>query len=257
MIKVAPSLLSADFLELRRSIDLAVKAGADYLHYDVMDGNFVPNISFGQGILKAVAGYGALPVDAHLMVDRPERYIEDFAKAGARIITVHAEATCHLQRALSQIRALGCLAGVSLNPATLAGVPALCAGRLRPGPGDDGEPRVRRAKDAAPAVEKIGEIRRMLESAGVQAMIQVDGGVSLSTAGAMVAQGARRAGGGQRLLRKRRPGGLRPRAQGPGLTRPAPRAARRGPEWVGPNALRPGRPHGPRTGRGGFKGAGV
>ena len=70
MIKVAPSLLSADFLELRRSIDLAVKAGADYLHYDVMDGNFVPNISFGQGILKAVAGYGALPVDAHLMVDK-------------------------------------------------------------------------------------------------------------------------------------------------------------------------------------------
>lgn len=190
MIKVAPSLLSADFLDLRRSIDLAVKAGADYLHYDVMDGNFVPNISFGQGILKAVAGYGALPVDAHLMVDRPERYIEDFARAGARIITVHAEATCHLQRALSQIRALGCLAGVSLNPATSPDCLRYVLGDfdlalvMTVNPGFGGQKMLPRA------VEKIGEIRRMLDGAGLQAMIQVDGGVSLSTAGAMVAQGA-------------------------------------------------------------------
>lgn len=190
MIKVAPSLLSADFMNLKASIDLAVEAGADYLHYDVMDGNFVPNISFGQGILKAVAAYSPLPVDAHLMVDRPERYVEDFAKAGARIITVHAEATNHLQRALSQIRGCGCLAGVSLNPATSPDCLRYVLGDfdlalvMTVNPGFGGQ------KMIPQAVSKIGEIRQMLDQAGLQAMIQVDGGVNLSTAGNMVARGA-------------------------------------------------------------------
>ena len=94
------------------------EAGADWLHYDVMDGAFVPNISFGQGILKAAAGAELLPCDVHLMIERPERYIEEFAAAGAKVITVHAEATNHLNRVLHQIRDCGCLAGVALNPAT-------------------------------------------------------------------------------------------------------------------------------------------
>lgn len=190
MIKVAPSLLSADFMNLKASVDLAVNAGADYLHYDVMDGNFVPNISFGQGILKAVAGYGALMVDAHLMVDQPQRYVEDFARAGARIITVHAEATHHLQRVLSQIRACGCLAGVALNPATSPDCLRYVLGDfdlalvMTVNPGFGGQRMIPRA------VDKIGEIRGMLEENGLEAMIEVDGGVSLSTAAPMVAQGA-------------------------------------------------------------------
>lgn len=190
MIKVAPSLLSADFMNLRASVDLAVNAGADYLHYDVMDGCFVPNISFGQGILKAVAGYGALPVDAHLMVDEPQRYIEEFARAGARVITVHAEATRHLQRALSQIRSCGCLAGVALNPATSPDCLRYVLGDfdlalvMTVNPGFGGQKMIPRA------VEKIGEIRRMLTENGLEAMIEVDGGVTLKTAGPMVAQGA-------------------------------------------------------------------
>lgn len=117
MIKVAPSLLAADFAKLGEEIGRAASAGADYLHFDVMDGHFVPNISFGFPLLKAAAK-GPLPVDAHLMIEHPESYIDEFARGGAKIITVHAEATAHLHRALQQIRAAGCLAGVALNPGT-------------------------------------------------------------------------------------------------------------------------------------------
>ena len=117
MIKIAPSLLAADYLKLGSEIERMAEAGSDYLHFDVMDGCFVPNISFGQGVVKAAARC-SLPVDTHLMIVNPEKYIDEFAKAGSRIITVHAEATNHLHRALQQIRAAGCLAGVALNPAT-------------------------------------------------------------------------------------------------------------------------------------------
>ncbi len=117
MIKIGPSLLSADFRMMGGEIARMAAAGADYLHYDVMDGSFVPTISFGSGILS-LAAKGPLPVDAHLMVVHPENHVEEFARAGAKIITIHAEAGGHTHRTLGRIRELGCKAGIALNPGT-------------------------------------------------------------------------------------------------------------------------------------------
>ena len=177
MIKVAPSLLAADFLNLGGEIERVARAGADYLHFDVMDGRFVPNISFGLPVLKAAAKK-SLPVDAHLMIVEPEKYIDEFAKAGAKIITVHAEATAHLHRALQQIRAAGCLAGVALNPGTSPECLRYVLGEfdlalvMTVNPGFGGQ------KMIMPAVEKIAEIRGMLNRARCDAIIEVDGGVN-------------------------------------------------------------------------------
>ncbi len=190
MIKFAPSILSADFLHLGESIKLAEKAGADYLHFDVMDGMFVPNMSFGQPLLKAVAAGSKLPCDVHLMIEAPERYIEQFAEAGARVITVHQEATRHLHRALSQIRACGCLAGVSLNPATPPETLSYVLGDfdlaliMTVNPGFGGQ------KLVPAAVRKIAVVKDMLARAGVKAEIEVDGNVTLQTAPEMVNNGA-------------------------------------------------------------------
>ena len=190
MIKFAPSILSADFLKLGEAVNLAERAGADYLHFDVMDGMFVPNISFGQPVLKAVSAGTQLPCDVHLMVDRPERYVEDFARAGARVITVHAEATVHLHRTLSLIRSMGCMAGVSLNPATSPECLKYVLGDfdlvlvMTVNPGFGGQSLI------PAAVKKIGDIKRMLDEAGVHAEIEVDGGVSLESAPEMIRQGA-------------------------------------------------------------------
>lgn len=189
MIKVAPSMLAANYLKLGEEIERMATAGADYLHYDVMDGNFVPNISFGIDICKAAASC-SLPVDAHLMIANPELYIDRFAQAGAKIITVHAEATNHLHRALQQIRAAGCLAGVALNPGTSPECLRYVLGDfdlalvMSVNPGFGGQ------KMIPATIEKVGAIRRMLDETGKDALIEVDGGINTNTAVAFMEQGA-------------------------------------------------------------------
>ncbi|MBQ6594933.1 MAG: ribulose-phosphate 3-epimerase [Clostridia bacterium] len=189
MIKIAPSLLSADFLDLNGDLEKVAAGGADYLHFDVMDGRFVPNISFGLPILEAVAKR-SLPVDVHLMIVEPEKYIDQFAAKGAHIITVHAEATAHLHRAIQQIHAAGCLAGAALNPGTspesisyvLGDLDLVLVMTVNPGFG---------AQKLVPAcVKKIAEVRRMLEDSGSDAVIEVDGGVNTGTAEMLVQSGA-------------------------------------------------------------------
>ena len=118
MIKIAPSILSADFADLGRAVKEIDEAGADYIHIDVMDGHFVPNITFGLPVIEAIRPYSDKPFDVHLMIEKPERYIADFARAGADIISVHVEACPHVHRTIQQIKEAGCRAGVVLNPAT-------------------------------------------------------------------------------------------------------------------------------------------
>lgn len=190
MIKVAPSLLAADFLTMGSEIKKMYDAGVDWMHFDVMDGAFVPNLSFGPSILKAVSGMKLLPCDVHLMIERPEQYVETFAEAGARVITVHAEATRHLNRLLHQIHDCGCLAGVALNPATSPECLRYVMGDfdlalvMTVNPGFGGQ------KLIPSAVEKISEINLMLKEAGVQAEIEVDGGVNEAIAPKLVEKGA-------------------------------------------------------------------
>ena len=189
MIKIAPSLLAADFRKVGAEIERMAAAGADYHHFDVMDGHFVPNLSFGIPLLEA-AVKGPLPVDVHLMVEHPEDYIDQYARAGAKIITVHAESTNHLHRALQQIRAAGCLAGVALNPATSPECLRYVMGDfdlalvMTVNPGFGGQKLIHSG------LEKIAEIRSMLECFGKKAIIEVDGGINEQTAALAIKRGA-------------------------------------------------------------------
>jgi ribulose-phosphate 3-epimerase len=187
---IAPSLLSADFSDLCKDVTEAQDCGVDALHCDVMDGHFVPNITFGPMIIKAVRKLTNLPLLVHLMIENPDRYIEDFVSAGASEITVHAEACVHLHRTIQSIKALGVPAGVALNPHTplcvlghvITDLDAILIMTVNPGFG--GQSFIENM------LPKIAEARRMAEDAGVELDIAVDGGIDVNTVPRVVGAGA-------------------------------------------------------------------
>ena len=190
MIKIAPSLLAADMGDLRRSVADVEQAGADYLHLDVMDGTFVPNISYGAAVIKALRPGSALFFDVHLMVEEPGRFLADFAAAGADLLTVHYEACRHLHRVIQQIKALGLKAGVALNPATpvevltdiLPEIDLLLLMSVNPGFGGQ--------SFIPSSTAKIARAAALLQKAGSTADLEVDGGIYAGNAGQVIKAGA-------------------------------------------------------------------
>ena len=190
MIKIAPSLLAADMGDLRRAVAQVEAAGADYLHLDVMDGAFVPNISYGPAVIKALRPNSLLFFDVHLMVEEPGRFLSDYAAAGADLLTVHFEACRHLHRVVQQIKALGLKAGVALNPATPPEVlqdilPELDLVLIMSvNPGFGGQSFI------PAALGKIARTAAMLRQIGSQADLEVDGGIYAANAGPVMQAGA-------------------------------------------------------------------
>jgi ribulose-phosphate 3-epimerase len=190
MIKLAPSILSADFARLGEQVAEAARAGADYIHVDVMDGHFVPNISIGAPVVAAIRPLTSLPLDVHLMIEHPERYISEFVHAGADIITVHVEASPHLQSTIKLIKELGAKAGVSLNPPTpistvkefLPHVDLVLVMSVNPGFG--GQPFI---PETLPRIENM---RKILDDRGLSAELEVDGGINADNAPDVVKAGA-------------------------------------------------------------------
>ena len=180
-VRIAPSILSADFGRLAEEIAMCVSGGADVIHLDVMDGRFVPNITFGEKMIQTVRRLTSLPLDVHMMVDEPERYFDSFAGAGATGLTIHTEASPHLQRQLGRIRELGCLAGAAVNPATsLASVREVTSDLdlllvMTVNPGFGGQSFI------PASVDKVGRARRLLDELGSRAALEVDGGVARDT----------------------------------------------------------------------------
>ncbi|MBI2864273.1 MAG: ribulose-phosphate 3-epimerase [Chloroflexi bacterium] len=191
MIKIAPSILSADFCRLGEQIAEAERAGADYIHVDVMDGHFVSNITIGPPVVQSIRAVTSLPLDVHLMIEAPDRYVKQFAEAGADIITVHVEACDHLHGVVHNIKKLGVKAGVSLNPATpLASVEEILpdidlALIMTVNPGFGGQSFI------SSVVPKIVRLRKMLDERGLGAEIEVDGGVGAQTAPIVARAGAK------------------------------------------------------------------
>ena len=189
-VRIAPSLLSADWAHLPAAIAECEAGGADGLHLDVMDGRFVPNLTFGAKMIETVRGLTALPLDVHMMVVEPERYFDSFASAGASGMTIHAEATAHLDRHLCRIKELGCSAGVAINPGTPVEALREVAGFIdlalvmSVNPGFGGQDFIRYALD------KLSRTRALLRAAGSRARLEVDGGINRDTIAAAWQAGA-------------------------------------------------------------------
>ncbi|HCO67196.1 MAG TPA: ribulose-phosphate 3-epimerase [Dysgonomonas sp.] len=188
--KIAPSILSADFLHLNRDIEMLNESDADWIHCDVMDGVFVPNISFGFPVLKQIKKVAKKPMDVHLMIVQPERYIQEVKNCGAYMMTVHYEASPHLNRTVSAIHEAGMKAGVTLNPHTpvemlediLQDVDMVLIMSVNPGFG--GQKFIERS------LSKVSRLRNMIEQRGLSTLIEVDGGVNLETAKSLIDAGA-------------------------------------------------------------------
>jgi ribulose-phosphate 3-epimerase len=187
---IAPSILAADFANLEREVTMINESMADWIHVDVMDGVFVPNISFGIPVIEAIKRHAKKPLDVHLMIVQPERYVETFQKAGAEILTVHFEASTHLHRTIQQIKAAGMKAGVALNPHTnvsqlqdiIADIDLICVMSVNPGFGGQ--------KFIENTYRKVAELKSLIESHQSKAFIEIDGGVNQHNAKSLLDAGA-------------------------------------------------------------------
>lgn len=187
---IAPSILAADFANLEREVTMLNESTADWIHVDVMDGVFVPNISFGIPVMEAIKKHAKKPLDVHLMIVQPERYVETFQKAGADILTVHLEASTHLHRTIQQIKATGMKAGVALNPHTgvsllkdiIADIDLVCMMSVNPGFGGQ--------KFIENTYRKVADLKNLIESQQSKALIEIDGGVNQQNAKPLLDAGA-------------------------------------------------------------------
>jgi ribulose-phosphate 3-epimerase len=187
---VAPSVLASDFANLEREIKMINESQADWIHVDIMDGVFVPNLSMGLPVVEAIKRHAQKPMDVHLMIVEPGRYVEAFCKAGASTISVHVEACPHLHRNIEQIKALGCKAGVAINPHTsiaelenvIADIDLVCVMSVNPGFG--GQKFIRHTFD------KVKSLKKMIVASGSKALIEIDGGVNMDNAKPLIESGA-------------------------------------------------------------------